>query len=42
MGERRLGLNLQKKDYDQCDAIKMGTWFVERQRFQRMKEGAAS
>lgn len=29
------GKNLQKKNYDECDAIKLGVWFIERQSFEQ-------
>jgi len=37
----KYGLNLQRVNYDQSDAIKIGDWWIERQRFEQLKEGSA-
>lgn len=33
------GLQLEKKNYDESDALKIGAWHIERKRFDRLKRG---
>lgn len=32
------GLRLQKKNYDESDALKIGAWYIEKKRFDKLRE----